>query len=137
MSTVFYRRLADLVVAVHFAYVAFAIFALLAIVVGIALRRSWARNFWFRTVHMLMIAVVVLESLVGIVCPFTTWEDRLRELAGETVQEGSFIGRWTHWLLFYEIPPWVLTTCYCSFGLAVLCVWLIAPPRWPWKRQAK
>lgn len=135
-SATCYRLLADLIVAVHFAYVAFVIVALAVILVGIALRWSWVRNFWFRAIHLLMIAVVVFESLGKIECPLTTWEFRLRELAGETPEEGTFIGRWAHWLLFYNIPPRVLTICYCCFGLAVLCVWLLAPPRWPWKKRA-
>jgi hypothetical protein len=137
MSTNFYRRLADAVVVAHFVYVAFVIVAFAAIVLGIVLRRSWARNFWLRAIHLFMISVVALEALGNIVCPLTTWENELRERAGQAVEAGSFIGRWAHGLLFYNIPPWVLTTSYCCFGLAVLCVWFIAPPRWPWKRRAK
>jgi hypothetical protein len=137
MSPIIYRLLADLIVAVHFVYVSFVVVALALIVVGVVLRWSWVRNFWFRAIHLLMIGVVVFESLGGVVCPLTTWEFELRELAGETPEAGTFIGRWTHWLLFYDIPPWVLEISYCCFGLAVLCVWLLAPPRWPWKRPAK
>ncbi len=138
MPTIFYRLLADLIVAVHFAYVSFVIVALMAILLGIALRWSWVRNFWFRAIHLLMIGVVVFESLGGIRCPLTTWEKDLRRLAGETVQQGTFIGRWSSWLLFHdEIPPWMLEISYCCFGIAVLCVWLLAPPRWPWKKRAR
>jgi hypothetical protein len=138
MSPIVYRLLADLIVAVHFAYVAFVIVALAVIVVGIALRWSWVRNFWFRAIHLLMIGVVVFEALGKIECPLTGWEYNLRELAGETPEAGTFIGRWAHRLLFYrDVPEWVFTICYCTFGLAVLCVWLLAPPHWPWKRRAE
>ena len=43
------------------------------------------RNFWFRGSHLGAIAVVAAESLVGFVCPLTTWENRLRLLAGGVV----------------------------------------------------
>jgi hypothetical protein len=130
-----YRFLADLVVAGHFAYVAFVVVGMAAILAGIALRWSWVRNFWFRTVHLLMIGVVVAESLCGVVCPLTTWEDRLREADGESAAPGSFIGRWAHELLFVDAPPWLLTTCYVAFGLAVLAVFILAPPRRPRLRR--
>jgi hypothetical protein len=138
MSPTCYRLLADLIVAFHFAYVAFVVLGLPLIMLGIPLHWSWVRNFWFRVLHLIMIGVVVLESLCGIVCPLTDWEDVLREKAGETIEAGTFIGRLAHRLLFFDIPQGspVFPICYCLFGLAVLCVWIVAPPRWPWKRSA-
>ena len=132
----YYRFLADAVVVVHFAYVAFVILAFGAIVLGWARRWQWVRNFWFRTIHFLMIAVVVVESLCGVLCPLTDWEDRLRELGGEANQPGSFIGRWVHSLLFVEASPGVLATSYCLFALAVLAMLFVVPPRWPTRRSA-
>jgi hypothetical protein len=127
----FYRLLADAVVVGHFAYVAFVVFGLAAIVAGGLRGWAWVRNFWFRAVHSLLIGIVVVESLCGIVCPMTTWEDRLREAAGETVEGGSFIGRWAHDLLFVNASPWALTTSYVLFGAAVLAALIWVPPRRP------
>jgi len=132
-----YRLLADLVVVVHFGYVVFVALGMAAIVLGIILRWQWVRNFWFRAAHFAMIAVVAMESLCGILCPLTEWEDRLRELAGEPNEPNSFISRWVHELLFVDVSPAVLAVCYCLFGLAVLLALIIAPPRWPWQNRRK
>jgi len=130
-----YRLLADLVVVVHAAYVAFVVLGLIATLAGAVLGWRWVRNFWFRSVHLLMIAIVVVEALVGVKCPLTTWEASLRAAAGETVRSGSFIGRFVHDLLFFQTPPWVLTVVYCVFGGIVLATFLLAPPRWPRRRR--
>ena len=127
-----YGLLADAIVVVHLVYVAFVVLGMAAILAGIVRRWAWVRNFWFRTVHLLMIAIVVLESLCGILCPLTDWEDRLRDAGGSPNEPGTFIGRWAHDLLFIDLPPWVMTVCYVVFGLAVLLAFLLAPPRWPW-----
>jgi hypothetical protein len=132
-----YGILADVIVVLHFAYVAFVVGGMAAILLGIVRRWSWVRNFWFRTIHLLMIAIVVVESLLGIVCPLTHWEDRLREVDGASTESGSFIGRWAHDLLFIDIPPWTMTVCYAVFGLAVLLAFLLAPPRWPRRGQKR
>jgi hypothetical protein len=131
----FYRFLADSVVVLHFAYVAFVVGGMAAILAGVARRWQWVGNFWFRGIHFLMIAVVAAESLGGMLCPLTEWEDRLRERAGESAEPVSFVGRWIHKLLFVDLPPSVLATCYCLFGLAVLLMLILAPPRWPWKHN--
>ncbi len=127
-----YRFLADAVVVLHFAYVVFVVAGMAGILAGVALGWRWVRNFWFRAIHFLMIAVVAVESLCGILCPLTEWEDRLRELGGEANEPGSFIGRWASNLLFVDASPSVLAACYCVFGLAVLLTLILAPPRWPW-----
>jgi len=137
MSASIYRFLADLVVTVHFGYVAFVLAGMAAILLGILRRWAWVRNFWFRMIHLFTIGVVVMESLCGITCPLTEWENQLRALAGDPSNPGSFIGRALHDCLFFEIPQSdiTFTISYCLFGLAVLCVWVIAPPQWPWKRR--
>jgi hypothetical protein len=131
----FYRFLADSIVVVHFAYVAFVVGGAAVILAGAALGWRWVRNFWFRAIHFLMIAVVVAESLGGVLCPLTDWEDRLRELAGEPNEPGSFIGRWIHSVLFVDASRPVLTVCYSVFALAVLLLLFVVPPHWPGKRR--
>ena len=128
----FYQLAADLTVALHAAYVAFVLVGMVLILLGIALRWQWIRNFWFRVIHFLMIGTVAAEAVVGTVCPLTTLENALRQRAGQTVYEGTFLGRWAHWLLFYDAPDWVFTTGYCLFAGAVLVTLILAPPRRPW-----
>jgi polyferredoxin len=124
-----YRVLADVVVVLHAAYVAFVVFGELAILLGIVLRWTWIRNRTFRLLHLSAILVVVLEAWCGITCPLTTWENWLRSQAGQTVEEGDFIGRWLHHALFYRAEPWVFTTIYSVFGALVILSLILAPPR--------
>jgi len=127
----FYGILADLVVAVHVVYVSTVVVGMLLILLGGVLRWQWVRNFWFRMLHLLLIAIVVFEALLGITCPLTNWEYDLREKAGQTVENGSFIGRILHDMIFTDVSPTILTICYCLFGLLVfLALWFI-PPKLP------
>jgi hypothetical protein len=129
-----YRILADFVVAVHLGIVLFVVLGMAAILAGIAMKWGWVRNFWFRAVHLLMIAIVTAEALLEISCPLTDWEDSLRERAGETVRQGTFIGRIMHNVLFWNVSRETMTIVYCLFGLAVALVFIFAPPRWPWRK---
>ena len=126
-----YRILADVVVAMHALYVGFVVVGILAILIGALLDWEWVRNFWFRAVHFLMIAVVVFEAGLGIKCPLTTWEDYFRKAAGETVAEGTFIGRCLHRLIFFHVPNSVLTTSYVLFGAIVPATLFLVRPRPP------
>jgi hypothetical protein len=125
----FYRVLANAVVVVHASYVSFVIFGQLAILVGGLLRWKWIRNLPIRLVHLAAILVVVLEAWCGITCPLTTWEQELRERAGEATDRGDFIATWVHQILFYDFPPWVFTTCYSAFGALVVLTLIFVPPK--------
>jgi hypothetical protein len=127
-----YIVLADLIVAFHVAYVAFVLVGQLLIVAGLILRWGWIRNVWFRSLHVLAIVVVAAESLFDIMCPLTVWEDDLRELAGQTVEQGTFIGRLLDDLLFHPDIPynhWGFTVAYVGFAVLVLATFVLVPPR--------
>jgi hypothetical protein len=116
---------ADAILLAHAAFVLFVVLALPAIWIGAACGARFAFNRWFRAVHLAAIAFVVAESLVGMACPLTAWEDALR---GETSSEG-FIQRWIHAWLYWNAPAWVFATLYAAFGLLVAWTWARIPPR--------
>ena len=95
-----YALLADLVVLAHLAYVAFVVLGQAAICAGAVFGWSWVRNARFRFIHLAAIVLVALESLLGIVCPLTRWENQLRQWAGEAPAEESLEGHRVHPLFF-------------------------------------
>jgi hypothetical protein len=118
-------RLADGVLAVHFAIVLFIVGGLILTWIGAALDWRWVRNPWFRYLHLAAIVFVAAEALIGMACPFTVWEDALRGGA----QADSFIGRWVRRVLFYQAPEWVFTAAYCAWAAASVVTLALVPPR--------
>ena len=131
-----YLGLADLVLVVHFAFVAFVVIGLLLVWLGWFRRWNFVRNFWFRLGHLAAIGVVAAESVLGFVCPLTTWEDRLRLLAGnEQRYAESFVQHWLHRVMFFDLGPRVFTIIYLVFFLTVaLSLWRVPPAR-PQRRR--
>lgn len=126
---IFHRVLADAVLVTHVAFVAFVVFGLLAIFLGVWCRWNWIRNPWFRAAHLAGIGLVVVQAWLGIICPLTTLEMALRERGGETTYGGTFITHWLHQILFFEGPAWTFAVCYTLFGLAVVLSWMKVRPR--------
>ena len=111
-----YQGLADAVLSLHVAIVIFVIGGLVLVVAGNLLHWNWVNALWFRLLHLATIAIVVGESWLDITCPLTTLEMWLRERAGATTYEGSFIEHWLQNLLYYDAPPWVFIAAYSVFG---------------------
>lgn len=129
-----YAILADLVVAIHVLYVAYVVLGQVVIVIAGTFQRQWGRNRWFRMSHLAAIAFVAYEESVGMQCPLTTWEWALRERAGQTIEQGSFIGRFLHDMLFitHTFSPDSLVVMHYAAAIVVLQGVLLYPPRlWP------
>lgn len=120
---------ADLLLFGHVLFVAFVVLGLALIFVGKTLNWACVRNPWFRISHLAAIAIVVLQSWVGVICPLTTWEMALRERAGDVTYSGSFISHWLQTLLYYQAPAWVFTVCYTLFAALVVASWFWVRPR--------
>lgn len=116
--------LADLVLIVHFAFVAFVVGGLALIWIGAAAGWQWVRNFWFRIAHLGAIVFVAGEALVGMWCPLTIWEARLRGAAAEK----GFIAQWVHRILFYDFAEWVFILADVLFALVVIATFVLLPP---------
>ena len=128
MPDVIYVWIADLILVVHVLVAAFIVLGLALILVGKVAGWSWVRNPRFRWVHLVAIAVVVLQSWLGEVCPLTTWEMALRTRGGDATYGGSFIAHWLGEILFYQAPPWLFVVAYTLFGGLVVLAWFWVRP---------
>ena len=116
--------LADFILVIHFLFALFVVGSLPLIWIGAWMGLGFVRNLRFRLAHLVAILFVAVESLIGMVCPLTSLEDALRG----TENAGSFVQRWLHRILYYDLPEWVLTVSYVMFALLVAFTFVIVPP---------
>ncbi len=121
--------LADVILFVHAGYVAFTVGGEIAILLGAALRWRWIRNLPFRIAHTTAVVLVAVEALIGVSCPLTVWEYRLRLLADERVGDQiPFIARAVRSIIFHDFPAWVFVLVYVGFAIAVVATLVLVPP---------
>lgn len=115
--------LADAILVLHVAVVAFVVGGLLAILLGGALGWRWVRRPGFRWTHLALVGFIVAQTWLGELCPLTTWEQDLRGMAGQATHEQGFIEFWLARLIFFEAPWWVFVAAYTLFGVLVAGSW--------------
>jgi hypothetical protein len=103
----FYGWLADLVVAMHLAFIVF-------VAAGGLLALRWPRAPW---IHLPMMGWGAFVELSGHICPLTPLESRLRAAAGEQGYEGDFVGRY---LLPIIYPGGLTPAIQATLGIGVL-----------------
>ena len=131
-----YGLAADVLVVVHILYVGYVVVGLGLILVGWRRQWRWIRNPWFRLTHLIAILIVVYELMVKANCPLTVWEMQLRAVAGQPVNQTTFMDRLLSFILVADAPVWLIDGLYFAFGLAIALLFVFAPPYWKKARES-
>jgi hypothetical protein len=104
-----YAVLADLVVIVHVLFVSFVVFGGL-----LALCFKWV--VW---IHLPALCWGILIELVGVGCPLTPLENRLRQEAGQVGYPGGFL---EHYLVPILYPDGLTRRSQIALGVALVVI---------------
>ena len=104
-----YRFLADLLVALHFAFIVFAIGGGLLVLA----RRRLA------LLHLPAVAWALWIEFTATICPLTPWEQALRLKAGQAGYAGGFV---EHYLIPVVYPAALTPALQVALGMAVLAL---------------
>jgi hypothetical protein len=124
-----YTLLADIVLGFHLLVILFNLFGLVAIPLGGWLGWRFVRIFWWRALHVAILALVAVQAVLQQACFLTLWQAALMRRAGEAASDAPLIVRAVHWLIFWPLPLWVFAVLYVAVCAYVLLLWRLVPPR--------
>jgi hypothetical protein len=104
-----YRLLADTLVALHVAFIAFVLAGSLAVV--------WRP--WLAALHLPAVAWATFVEFTGTICPLTPWENAFRQRAGESGYAGGFV---EHYVLPLLYPPALTPNMQALLGMVVVAL---------------
>lgn len=116
--------IADIVMLIHFMFVAFVVGGQSLIIIGYHRKWRLAANLLIPRLHMACVLYVVVQAWAGQWCPLTLLENRYRQTAGQETYRSSFIQDWVGRTIYYDAPHWVFMIIYTVFGAVALIYWL-------------
>lgn len=131
-----YLLAANGILLMHFIFVAFVVLGFVFIWIGHIVKWKFARNTKFRICHVLAMGIVLCESLVGMICPLTEWENALRVKGGEgQIYETSFLREWIYKIMFFDFSERMFMVIYVLFFALILLTFWMIPPELTLKRK--
>jgi hypothetical protein len=121
--------IADIILVAHFLVICFVVGGQVLIFIGGWCGWPWVRNIWFRSGHLMVVTIVILQAWTGRLCALTHWENHFRELSGSAPHQGTFIQYWISRVIYYEAPLWVFALIYTLFGAIVILSLVIVRPK--------
>ncbi|SOB59264.1 conserved membrane protein of unknown function [Pseudodesulfovibrio profundus] len=121
--------LADAILLLHFAIALFLTLGLPAVWLGHFLRWRLIHSRLFRYTHAGIMLFVLVEALLGKLCPLTVWESQLRLNSDDATSgyDQGFIFHWVDRLLFPDIPAWIFPVLYAAYFAAVMATFVLIP----------
>lgn len=116
------RVLADLLVGVHFLFIAF-------VVMGGFLTWRWRRLIW---IHVPVALWGAWIEFAGWICPLTPLENTLRRAAGQAGYTGGFV---EHYVIPVVYPAGLTRSLQLALGIAVVLINVIAYAGAVWRRR--
>lgn len=118
--------LADVLLVIHAVIAAFITLGFVVIPLGAWRNWSIARARRLRQLHLIAVLFVAAESLLGVACPLTVWEDAAR--GADSSAQGGFIAKTLRAVLYYDMPLWWFGVVYVSAAMLALAAWWVLPP---------
>lgn len=131
MDPQYRSALADAVLLLHLAIILFNVFGLVAIPLGAWRGWGFVRVFWWRALHLAILAAVALQAVLQRICFLTVWQFDLLQPAGGPAAPAPLIAGWIDRLIYWPLPLWVFAVLYVAVCLYALLLWLLVPPRLP------
>lgn len=116
--------------ALHLAVIAFNVAGCVLVPIGARRGWRWVRGFWFRLAHLLSLAVVALQALLGRACFLTIWQG---DVSGAS-NVPPLIAGWINRLIYWPLPLWIFAIGYVAVFVYVIALWVFVRPCTPWRR---
>jgi len=129
MTLPYREALADAVLLLHLGIIVFNIFGLVVIPLGAWRGWRFVYVFWWRALHLAILAVVALQALLQQVCFLTIWQAELLQPESSASSSPPLIAGWINRLIYWPLPLWAFAILYVAVCVYTLLLWRLVPPR--------
>lgn len=122
------QLLATAILLVHLGIVAFNLFGLVAVPMGKWLGWHFVWGIRWRLAHLVALAIVALQAVLGRACFLTLWENAIRSGA-DAGEPPPLIATWVNSVLYWQLPLRAFAAIYVAVFVYALLLWRWVPPR--------
>ncbi len=124
-----YIWLSYLMVLLHSLCVLFIVLSVPVIMAGHLLQWPFVKNFYYRSIHLGMLMVPVVETILGLPCPLTLWENQLRKLGGLEEYSKGCLQYWMEQWFHLAINAQTVDITSLLIGISCVFLCFLVPPK--------
>ena len=114
----------EIVLLVHFCIFLFILLSFFFIPIGYHQKWKWVKNRYYRSIHIILMGIIFIETILGFMCPLTILENFLRN---DTKVNNKFT-EIIHLIMYWDLPSYQFIILYLLSILYLVFLWFFFKP---------
>ena len=114
----------EIVLLFHFCIFLFMILSFFLIPIGYYQKWKWVKNKYYRSMHIILMGIISIETILGFMCPFTILENYLRD----DIKVDNKFTEIVHQILYWDLPNYQFIILYLFSFSYLIFLWFFFKP---------
>ena len=116
--------LSEIVLLLHFSIFLFMILSFILIPYGYYQNWEWVKNIYFRSIHLILMGIILIETILGFMCPLTILENFLR--ADKKID--NIFSKIIHQIMYWDFTNYQFIILYLLSLSYIIFLWFSFRP---------
>ena len=116
--------LSEIVLLLHFSIFLFMILSFILIPYGYYKNWEWVKNIYFRSIHLILMGIILIETILGFMCPLTILENFLR--ANKKID--NIFSKIIHQIMYWDFTNYQFIILYLLSLSYIIFLWFFFRP---------
>mgnify|MGYP001241253237 CR=1 FL=1 len=114
----------EIVLLFHFCIFLFMLLSFFFIPIGYYQKWKWVKNRYYRSIHIILMGIILIETILGFMCPLTKLENFLRN----DTKVNSKFAEIIHLIMYWDLSSYQFIILYLLSLLYLLFLWFFFKP---------
>ena len=114
----------EIVLFFHFFIFLFITFSFFLIPFGYFQKWEWVKNKYYRLIHLVLMGIILIETILGFMCPLTILENFLRN----NIEVDNNLTQIIHQIMYWNLPNYQFIILYILSFSYLIFLWFFFKP---------
>ena len=114
----------EIILFIHFLIFLFITLSFILIPVGYFQKWKWVKNKYYRSMHLILMGIISIETILGFMCPLTILENYLRD----DIKVDNKFTEIVHQILYWNLPNYQFIILYILSFSYLIFLWFFFKP---------
>ena len=114
----------EIILLLHLLIFLFITLSFILIPIGYFQKWKWVKNKYYRSIHLILMGIISIETILGFMCPLTILENYFRD----DIKVDNKLTEIAHQILYWDLPNYQFIILYILSFSYLIFLWFFFKP---------
>ena len=114
----------EIILLLHLLIFLFITLSFILIPIGYFQKWEWVKNKYYRSIHLILMGIISIETILGFMCPLTILENYFRD----DIKVDNKLTEIAHQILYWDLPNYQFIILYLVSFSYLIFLWFFFKP---------